>query len=93
MLISCADMVSARVLRCMPPLERPIGVRPKSTMTASLGFRLINSLSLYSFRTQPKNFSPLAAISRNFAVGWYSGPRSAYLSARATNSATPMASM
>ncbi len=44
--IRCADMVSARVLRCMPPLERPIGVRPKSTMTASLGFRLMNSLSL-----------------------------------------------
>ncbi|CRQ14432.1 Uncharacterised protein [Enterobacter cloacae] len=46
LLIRCADMVSARVLRCMPPLERPIGVRPKSTMTTSLGFRLINSLSL-----------------------------------------------
>src|SRR5690606_23847190 len=40
--ISCADMVSARVLRCMPPLERPIGVRPKSTMTTSLGFSLIS---------------------------------------------------
>src|SRR5574344_487163 len=39
--IRWADMFSARVLRCMPPLERPIGVRPKSTMTASLGFKLL----------------------------------------------------
>ncbi len=50
LLIRWADMVSARVLRCMPPLERPIGVRPKSTMTASLGFRLIFLLSLCSLR-------------------------------------------
>src|SRR6195952_1166646 len=41
LLIRCADMSSARVLRCMPPLERPIGVRPKSTITTSLGFKLI----------------------------------------------------
>src|SRR5690554_3386755 len=41
LLIKCADISSARVLRCMPPLERPIGVRPKSTITASLGFKLM----------------------------------------------------
>src|SRR5471030_373861 len=46
LLIRCADMSSARVLRCMPPLERPIGVRPKSTITTSLGFKLINILAL-----------------------------------------------
>ena len=44
--IKRADISSARVLRCMPPLERPIGLRPKSTITASLGFKLISLLPL-----------------------------------------------
>ncbi len=48
--IRLADRVSARTLRYMPPLERPIGVRPKSTITTSLGFRLIDLLSLCTFR-------------------------------------------
>src|SRR5699024_8065772 len=34
-LISAADSVSARVLRNMPPLERPMAVRTASTMTTS----------------------------------------------------------
>ena len=39
--INSAESFSARTWRYMPFLERPIGVRTASTITASLGFKLI----------------------------------------------------
>ncbi len=93
-LISAADMSSARVWRKQPFLDRPIGVRAKSTITASLGFRLIYLLPLAA---NPKKASPLAAISRSFSVGTYmafSGPAAAASSsALATNLSMPTSSM